>query len=100
MRADRKTLVRARRLSIRRRCNTSGIGPPETKRASHIARSTSLSTDDASVFHAFGGLAAWERPRAVRELQHEHAVVLARRPQRPRFLVEMHLRRAPVGTTR
>src|SRR4029453_10796565 len=36
----------------------------------------------------------------MRELQRQKAVVLARCPQRSEVDVEMHLRRAPVGTAR
>src|SRR6185312_8998058 len=50
-----------------------------------------------SVLLATRRVAAGKRPRAVRELEHQHAVVLAGGPQRPGLLVAMHLRRAPVG---
>src|SRR5436853_283016 len=37
-------------------------------------------------------------PSAVGEFQHQQAIGLARRPQRSTRMIEMHLRRAPVGT--
>src|SRR5206468_10363553 len=40
-----------------------------------------------------------ERPYTVGELEHQEAVVLAGRPQRAPRAIEVHLRRAPVGST-
>src|SRR4051794_37311924 len=39
------------------------------------------------------------RPRTVGELQHQQAVILARRPQCSTIAIKMHLRRAPVRST-
>src|SRR5206468_12700451 len=45
-----------------------------------------------------GGLACRERPYAVGELRRQDAVVLTSRPERSVIGIQVHLRRAPVGS--
>src|SRR4051812_30891008 len=42
--------------------------------------------------------ASRKRPHAVRELEHQHSVVLTRAPHGAGPVIEVHLRGAPVGT--